>query len=312
MSEGAVGGIGDAVSGQPTGGLPTPVARGGYQPPGPQFLEVDGQRWDADQIRQGALMQSDYTRKTQELASQRQELEQQRAYSEAASQLIGALQNPATAASTILQLAEASGVDLGEALSGQGQGGFDPYGGGQDYADEGDIDPNSPIGQRIAALEEQVQQAIGQAEGLETEQIEQWLDDELAGQAPVFEALGVPFDPEMVMQYAVEHETADVATAAQAMLFEQLVMGGQAPSAQGQQGFGQPGGYAPQGPLPQAQPAAALPPDARRLFAAQTPHGGMQGGAPASAPAPQPSSYAEAINQTLAQLGIGVDEFRPD
>lgn len=309
MSEGAfggTGGVGDAVSGQPVAqpGQATPVARGGYQRPA-EYLEVDGQQWTADHIRQGALMQSDYTRKTQELAQQRAELDQQRAHSDAASQLIAALQSDP--ASTIAQLAEMTGLDLREVATGQG-GQIEPKGGLGTGLEPSDIDPNSPLGQRLGNIEAMLEQIAGQADTLENESVESWLDQETEAVAPLFQRLGVQFDPNELYQYAVDREVPDVETAAKSLLFDKLIAEATGGSPQLPQGMEQllgAGGYAaPQQPLPQSQPPAALPPDARRMMAAQTPRGGLQTGLAPAPPAPQPGSFAEAVAQSLAEAGI--------
>lgn len=310
MSEGAIGGmggVGDAVSGQPAAqpGQATPVARGGYQRPA-EYLEVDGQQWTPDHVRQGALMQSDYTRKTQELAQQRAELEQQRVHADAASQLIAALQSDP--ASTIAQLAEMSGLDIREVLSGQGQG-LEPEGGlGDDLGDPNELDPNTPLGQRLGNIEAMLEQVLGQTDQLETESVESWLDQETEAVAPLFERLGVPMDPNELYQYAVDREVPDVETAAKSLLFDKLIAEatGQAPPLpQGMEQLLQSGGYAGQGqPLPQSQPQQAFPPDARRLMAAQTPRGGLQTGLAPAPPTPQPGSFAEAVAQSLQEAGI--------
>jgi len=307
-SGGDAGNVGDAFAGQPVQQGPTPVARGGYQRPA-DYLDVDGQQWTADHIRQGALMQRDYTQKTQELAQQRQQIEAQRAQYDAASQLIAALQSDPHGA--IAQLAQMSGVDLREVVTGQGQGGqqqIQPEGGLGDGLEPSDIDPNSPIGQRLSSIEGMLEQVLGQTEGLENEQVEQWVDQETAAVQPLFQQLGVPFDPEALYQYAVEREIPDVDAAAKAMLFENLIAEatGQAPQLpQGMEQFTQPGGYGPQqGPLPQPQVPQAFPPEMRQQLASQTPRGGLQTGLAPAAPAPQPGSFAEAVAQSMSELGI--------
>lgn len=268
---------------------------------------MDGRRWTADEIRSGALMQDDYTRKTQDVARQRQELEQQRVHADAASQLIAALQSDP--ASTIVQLAQMAGLDPREVLTGQGGAGLEPEGGlGDGLDDPNGIDPNSALGQRLGKIEAMLEQVTGQTDQLETDSVERWLDQETAAVAPLFERLGLNMDPNELYQYAVEREVPDVETAAKAMIFDKMIAEatGQAPQLpQGMEQFAGAGGYAPtQGPLPQSQPPQALPPEARRLMAAQTPRGGLQtGGAPA-APAPQPGSFAEAVAQSLQELGV--------
>lgn len=311
MSEGAfggMGGVGDAVSGQPVAqpGQATPVARNGYQRPA-EYLEVDGRRWSADEIRSGALMQDDYTRKTQDVARMRQELEQQRVHADAASQLIAALQSDPAA--TIAQLAEMSGLDLREVLTGQGGGqGLEQQGGLGDGLDPSQLDPNSALGQRLGNIEAALEQLTGKADTLENDSAERWLDQETAAVAPLFDRLGVGFNQDELYQYAVEREIPDVESAAKAMLFDKLIAEatGQAPQLpQGMEQFAGAGGYGPQqGPLPQSQPPQALPPEARRLMAAQTPRGGLQTGSAPAAPQPQPGSFAEAVAQSLAELGV--------
>ena len=310
MSEGAfggTGGVGDAVSGQPvaTPGLATPVARNGYQRPA-EYLEVDGRRWSADEIRNGALMQDDYTRKTQDIARMRQDLDQQRVHADAASQLIAALQ--ADPASTIAQLAEMSGLDIREVLTGQGGNGLEREGGLGDGLEPSDLDPASPLGQRLGNIEAALERLVGQADGLENESVERWLDQETAAVAPLFERLGLNLNQDELYQYAVEREVPDVETAAKAMIFDKMIAEatGQGPQLpQGMEQFAGAGGYGPQqGPLPQAQPPQALPPDARRLMAAQTPRGGLQTGSAPAPPQPAPGSFAEAVAQSLAELGV--------
>lgn len=311
MSEGAfggnMGGVGDAVSGQPvTGsGNAIPVARNGYQRPA-EYLEVDGRRWSADEIRSGALMQDDYTRKTQDIARMRQELEQQRVHADAASQLIAALQSDP--ASTIAQLAEMSGLDLREVLTGQGGQGLEPERGLGDGLEPSEIDPNSALGQRLGNIEAMLEQLGGKADNLETESVERWLDQETAAVAPLFDRLGIPLNQDELYQYAVEREVPDVETAAKALIFDKMISEatGQGPQLpQGMEQYAGAGGYGPQqGPLPMAQPPQALPPEARRLASAQTPHGGLQTGRAPAAPQPQPGSFAEAVAQSLADLGV--------
>jgi len=285
--------------------VPQPVARSGYQgqqqSAAPQSIEVDGQQWDADAIRNGALMHADYTQKTQAVA-------QQRAQYDAASQLVAALQQDPLAA--IRELAQATGVDLREAVTGgQGQGGNpDPYAQGNLGNDEGDVDPNSPLGQRIARLEQALEQQGQQLEGSQDREAEAFLDQEAANASRLFEQYGVPFDDEALFQFAVERGIEDVETAAKAMIFDRMVEAASGQPQQLPQGLeqpGGPGGYAPaQGAAASPQGQQALSPAMRQRFAAQTPRGGLQTGAAPAAPAAEPSTFGDAMRQTLAELGV--------
>lgn len=93
-----------------------------------------------DELRSGFMMQADYTRKTQELAQERQRLQQ-------AAALVSAIETDPAA--TIQALADAYQLNLGpEQAVSQGQEGEDGY-----------VDP---VEQRIASLERQLQDTVQQ------------------------------------------------------------------------------------------------------------------------------------------------------
>ena len=293
-------GVGDAVSGQPAAQVAQPVARGNYVPgasnEAPTFT-IEGEQVTLDELQGGYMRQRDYTQKTQLLAQQRQQYE-------AATRLAEALQTDPRG--TLLQLAEASGVDLGSLQDPSGQsfnGGVQP-GGQQDPA--AGLDPNDPVHAELIALREQVQNLSQGFEGMEDHQANAWLDQETASAAQIFEGLDLPFEPEELYQYAAERELTDVGTAAKALAFDKLT----------ELGSGQPGAlpleyqqYATNG-QPQQNMAASgggqpqLGSADRLVAAAQTPRRGM---ASDSRPQlqPQPGSVQEAFAQTLSDLGIG-------
>jgi hypothetical protein len=297
--------VGDAASGQPAAQAAQPVARGGYVPgvsDQPMSFDIGGEQVTLDELQRGYMRQSDYTQKTQLLASQRQQYE-------AATRLAEALQ--ADPRGTLLQLAAASGVDLASLQdpSGQSAYGGEPGGYGQPPEGAEGLDPADPVHAELLSLREQVQQMQQAYDGIEDHQANAWLDQETAQAAQLFESLGMEVDPEELYQYAAERELTDVQTAAKALAFDRLTEQVQAQS-------GQPGPLPPEyaqyatNGQPQQQLAGAgsqqrptLGPQDRFAAAAQTPRSGLTS---ASQPMvqPQPGSIDEAFAQTLQELGI--------
>lgn len=266
--------VGDAVSGQPASPSATAVARGGYNPAGndpggaqsgePTYT-INGESVPLSELQRGYMRQGDYTQKTQQLATQRQEYE-------AATRLAEALRSDPQG--TLLQLAEAAQVDLASLVNPQGQGygegGFDQGQGQYDAQGQG-LDPNDPVHAEVIALRQQVQELSQGYEGIEDAQANSWLDQETAQAAQLFEQSGLDFEPEELYQYAAEREIADVQAAAKALAFDKLMgqvqgMGPQLPEEFSQ--FGGDGGQAPSGQFPPQQPQMA--PQMRQQFAAQT------------------------------------------
>lgn len=304
MTAGPATGVGDSVSGQPVAQSAQSVARGGYQggTPGvdqggePSF-DIGGQQVPLSELQRGYMRQSDYTQKTQSLATQRQQYE-------AASRLVEALQ--ADPRSTLLQLAEAAGVDPATLLDpgdqGYGDGGYGQDG-GQYGADQG-LDPNDPVHQELMSLRQQVQELSQGYDGIEDAQANSWLDQETAKAAQLFEQAGLDFEPEELYQYAAEREIADVDAAAKALAFEKMlgaVQGQQPQLPEELAGLLGDEGQAPSGSFPSQGPAMA--PVQRQQAAAFTPRAPLT-----SAPQPvqnrQAESLTEALGQTLQELGI--------
>lgn len=297
--------VGDAVSGQPSSPAATAVARGGYQggqPAGadtggePSF-DIGGQQVPLSELQRGYLRQSDYTQKTQQLSGQRQQYE-------AASRLVEALQSDPHG--TLLQLAEASGVDLGSLQNPQGQGfGEGGFGQAQGQDPGQGLDPNDPVHAELIALRQQVQELSQGQESMEDHQANAWLDQETATAAQLFEQSGLEFDPEELYQYAAEREIADVQTAAKALAWDKFQT---SQSQQPQQlpeefaAFSDVAGQQFQGQGPSQR--APLPPQQRAAMAAQTPRGPLTS-ASQHQPMPEPNSLSEAFAQTLSELGVG-------
>lgn len=242
------------------------------------------------------MRQGDYTQKTQLLATQRQQYE-------AATRLAEALQTDPQG--TLLQLAQASGVDLGSLQDPSGQS----YNGGVQDPGQGDpaggLDPNDPVHAELITLREQVQQLSQSYEGIEDHQANAWLDQETAQASQIFEGLGLAFEPEELYQYAAERELTDVQTAAKALALDKLTAQSGQPGAlppEYQQYAGNAG--AQQVPSPSSvgsQPQ--LGPAERLLAAAQTPRRGLTSDSRPQLQ-PQPGSINEAFAQTLSDLGI--------
>lgn len=297
--------VGDATSGQPVGLQAQPVARGGYQGPAqgtdqPFTVDVGGEQVTLDELRGGYMRQRDYTQKTQLLAQQRQEYE-------AATRLAEALRSDPRG--TLLQLAEATGVDMGSLQDPGGQsfaGGAQPGYGGEDLAQG--LDPNDPVHQELIALREQVQQLSASQEQAEDHQANAWLDRETATAQQMFEGLGMDVEPEELYQYAAEREITDVQTAAKALAFdrltEQVQQASQQPSPMPPEyaQFAPEGGQAPSVPMP-GNGQGAFGPQLRAQAAAQTPRGGLTSASPIR-PSPPPDSVEGAFAQTLQELGI--------
>lgn len=265
----------------------------------PMTFDIGGEQVGLDELRNGYLRQRDYTQKTQLLASQRQEYE-------AATRLAEALR--ADPRGTLLQLAEATGVDLGslQAPGGQsfsggtqpGQDGGDPYAG---------LDMNDPAHQEIASLREQVQALQASQDQTDDYQANAWLDAQTAeAVGAIFEPLGMDVAPEELYQYATERDTLDVQTAAKALAFDKL-------TAEVQAAAGQPSALPPEYAQFAANGGTQSPylangqgqigPEQRAMVAAQTPRGSLAS-SPAMAPSAPPGSVEEAFAQTLQELGI--------
>ena len=108
-------------------------------------IKVDGseQQVSLDELRDGYQRQSDYTRKTQELADERRRLSQ-------AESIVTALENDPSA--TIQSLARTFDVDLGSPRRSAESSSEDCY------SDDIDADPEDPTSRRIAQLEARLEQ----------------------------------------------------------------------------------------------------------------------------------------------------------
>jgi hypothetical protein len=265
----------------------------------PFTVDVGGEQVDVNELRSGYMRQRDYTQKTQLLAQQRQEYE-------AATRLAEALR--ADPQGTLLQLAEATGVDL---ASLQGPGGQSPPGGDQFWDGQQDgqgLDPGDPVHAELLQLREQVQQLQSAQDQAEDYQSNAWLDAETAKAAELFEGLGMDVQPEELYQYAAERELTDVQTAAKALAFDRLTEQVQAASGQPSplppeyEQFAPEGGQAASAQMP-GNEQFQLGPDVRAAVAAQTPRGGLTSASPLRPSAP-PDSVEAAFAQTLQELGI--------
>jgi len=291
--------VGDATTGGPASTQAAQsLARGGYAPPNPNAelggepsFDIGGQQVTLSEMQRGYMRQSDYTRKTQDLATQR-------AQYDAASQLADALrQDPE---GTIAALARETGVDLGRMQGGQQGFGDDPYEGDPSYGQQG-LDPNNPMAAELTQLRQMVQE-LSQQVGNEGEmRANQWLDARMATVDQLANERGIEYDPDAVYEYAATNDIGDPLAAFLVMQQEGAIA---SPPA------------APQGPqvppgmeryLPQ-QEAAPQAPDPARQFAKQqvslqAPRSGYnQSAVPPQAPEPQ--SFAEAAAQALRELNV--------
>ncbi len=151
------GGAGPA-GGEPGGGTPGPEGQGGGAPPGgtglpddEQFELEPGKKFTRKDLRAGFMMQADYTKKTQDLAKQREEMADMVRFRDWMDD------ENIPNEEKVKKIAESLGVSLGEAraIVKEARKEGDPTG------DEipplpSDLDPNDPMAKYLAHLTKQM------------------------------------------------------------------------------------------------------------------------------------------------------------
>ena len=147
-------------------------------------VKVDGENQEVslEELRDGYQRQSDYTRKTQELASERKRLQQAEA-------IVSSLE--ADPDGTLTALADAFGVQVGSSNTG----------GDDSYDTWGDTEPD-PTEQRIANLETQIAQQNRLQRRQQTEKQVEGLKDQYGD-----------FDAQELYQHALTHKIGNLEAA---------------------------------------------------------------------------------------------------
>jgi len=147
-------------------------------------VKVDGENQEVslEELRDGYQRQSDYTRKTQELASERKRLQQAEA-------IVSSLE--ADPNGTLTALADAFGVQVGSSNTG----------GDDSYDTWGDTEPD-PTEQRIANLETQIAQQNRLQRRQQTEKQVEGLKDQYGD-----------FDAQELYQHALTHKIGNLEAA---------------------------------------------------------------------------------------------------
>jgi len=147
-------------------------------------VKVDGENQEVslEELRDGYQRQSDYTRKTQELASERKRLQQAEA-------IVSSLE--ADPNGTLTALADAFGVQVGSSNTG----------GNDSYDTWGDTEPD-PTEQRIANLETQIAQQNRLQRRQQTEKQVEGLKDQYGD-----------FDAQELYQHALTHKIGNLEAA---------------------------------------------------------------------------------------------------
>jgi hypothetical protein len=205
-TEGTVGdeGLGDEsliVEGESTAGETSEAATGSEEEPELYVVKVGGkeERVSLDELTNGYQRQQDYTRKTQELAQQRQEISQMLALQAALER------DPQT---TLAALAGALGVNLGPTQAPQA-----PTGEG--------ADPFEVLAREVEGvkglLTQQQQAAAEQARLAQANEVaRQQVDREIAN----LKATHGDFDERELARYAVENQSPNLALAFNAWQYE--------------------------------------------------------------------------------------------
>ena len=168
------------------------------EPTGEQYtVTVNGQSEEVslDELRDGYQRQSDYTRKTQELASERRRLQQAEA-------IVASLESDPQG--TLSALGNAFGVHLQEAQVAEQDSTGDPYGRGYDESPE----PEDKTTQRVAQLEAQV---AAQDRLQRRQQVEK--------QVQGLQAQYGDFDAQELFQHAIRHRINNLEAALTHMRF---------------------------------------------------------------------------------------------
>lgn len=168
--------------------------------PNPQFIDIPGiGQVSLDEAAKGYLRQSDYTKKTQEVASEREELT-------LAKQLVEALD--ADPEATIESLIREYGVEVGPKVATPEAEGSDPV----------------VTSVENPALPQEVQDKLAKVDEVisryEQEQWEQRIDREVAQVVDEFKGYGVEVDRVELINYAVQNGIPDLSAAAKAMTWD--------------------------------------------------------------------------------------------
>lgn len=177
--------------GTPTEGVAEPAAASSAQEPDLFAVLVGGkeEKVTLEELTKGYQRQADYTRKTQELSAQRQQLAQME-------QLAKALElNPQQ---TLVALAGALGVNLG---------------GGQPnvQADEGEIDPIEAIKRELSGVKQMLQ--AQESKGLEAQRLaaeRQRTEAEIRKTIDDLKAVNGEFDDNALVAFAVDNQITNL------------------------------------------------------------------------------------------------------
>lgn len=176
---------------------------------------ADGTSISLEELGKGYLRQSDYTRKTQDLAIQRKELQ-------TASSLMAQLeQNPA---GTLKALADNLGVNLVPPASPPQPERHNDDWGGDDWDDSpSQGEPSSREDQQIRSLMEAVQTIQAQLGQVAGAQARNSVEAELARVTQSLGEHGIEVDTQMLARFARDKEIMDLDAAAKLLYHEDLV-----------------------------------------------------------------------------------------